>query len=168
MTSIRRHPDPGVCLPGFTIVECLIGLAISAVLLTALAVTFSGAVTNYRENERMYQTINNARQALTRMTNQLRTGHTVDPNAPTYQCNFFTATDEDISYEFRNGRLYLRTNDDGHEYVLCNNVTGATFTKTPTDNGSDCKSVQISLTVRSGDIQRTIAAAAVIRRNLAF
>jgi hypothetical protein len=40
------------------------------------------------------------------------------------------------------------------------------FTKTPTDDGSDVKSVQISMTVQSGSIQRTISAAAVIRRNL--
>ncbi len=155
---------------GFTVVECLIGLAISAMLLTALAVAFQASVINYGENEDMYETMNNARQALTRMTSQLRTGYAVDPVAASNRCNFFTATNENISYLFNStdGKLYLITNSDGKQYVLCNNVTGATFTKTPTDNGSDCKSVQISLTVRSGDIQRTVAAAAVIRRNLAF
>jgi len=43
--SIRR---------GFTIVECLIGLAISAVLLTAVAVAFNASVVNYGENQDMY------------------------------------------------------------------------------------------------------------------
>jgi prepilin-type N-terminal cleavage/methylation domain-containing protein len=156
---------------GFTIAECLISLAITAILLTSLAVAFNAAVMNYRENEQMYQAINNARQALTRMTSQLRTGYAVDPNAPTNQCNFLTAAGDDITYEFRSddGKLYLRTNDDGHEYVLCNNVTYAAFTKTRTTSPplGDCKSVQISLTVRSGDFERTLAAAAVIRKNLA-
>ena len=158
------------CRAGFTIVECLISLAIAAILLTAVAVAFNASVINYGENEQMYQTINNARQALTRMTSQLRTGHTVLPSAPSNQCSFFTATNEDISYVF-NGtdqKLYLVTNSNGNQYVLCDNVTSATFTKTPTDNGMDCKSVEISLTVRTGDFQRTLAAAAVIRRNLPF
>ncbi len=155
---------------GFTIVECLIGLAISAMLLAALATAFQASVINYGENEQMYQTLNSARQALTRMTSQLRTGHTVDPSATSNRCNFFTAANEDTSYLFNSadGKLYLITNGNGRQYVLCDNVTAATFTKTPTDDGMDCKSIQISLTVRSGDFQRTLAAAAVVRRNLAL
>lgn len=171
----RRRPadsrrESYVSEAGFTIVECLIALAISAILLTALAVAFNASVINYGENEQMYQTINNARQALTRMTSQLRTGHAVDPIAADNRCNFLTATDQNISYVFNStdGKLYLVTNSDGHQYVLCNNVTGATFTKTPDGTGMDCKSVEISLTVHSGDFQRTLAAAAVIRRNLPF
>ncbi len=58
---------------GFTVVECLIGLAISAILLAAVAAAFNASLTNYRENERMYVTMNNARQALTRMTSEIRT-----------------------------------------------------------------------------------------------
>jgi prepilin-type N-terminal cleavage/methylation domain-containing protein len=179
MTNKRQHPS--IRLPGFTIVECLISLAISAILLTALAVAFNAAVMNYRENEQMYQTINNARQALTRMTSQLRTASpdptlephwAVDPLEPDNRCTFHTPANESITYEFRSadGKLYLKTNADGHEYVLCNNVTAATFTKTPTTSPplGDCKSVQISLTVRTGDYERTLAAAAVIRKNLSL
>ena len=139
-------------------------------LLTALATAFYASVVNYGENEQMYQTINSARQALTRMTSQLRTGYRVEPLDPNNRCSFFTAADEDITYLFDAiaGKLYLVTNSNGRQYVLCDNVTDATFDKTPTDTGLDCKSVQISLTVRTGDFHRTLAAAAVIRRNLAF
>jgi len=115
---------------------------------------------------------------LTRMTSQLRTAGyevspgfcvAVDPAAPSNQCNFFTATGEDITYEYRSAdkKIYLITNSNGNLYVLCDDVTAASFTKTPTDDGLDCKSVQISLTVRKGDFERTLSAAAVIRRNLA-
>jgi len=161
---------------GFTIVECLLGLAISAVLLTAVAFAFNASIVNYRENEQMYQTINYARQALTRMTSQLRTGYWVEWLEPDNRCRFTTSQDQDITYEFRSAdqKLYLITNNNGRQYVLCDNVTAATFTKTQTDGGldpegnyHDCKSVQISLTVRTGDFQRTLCAAAVIRRNLA-
>jgi len=161
---------------GFTVIECLIGLAISAILLAAVAVSFNASVMNYGENEQMYQTINGARQALTRMTSQLRTGYTVDWSTADNRCDFFTAADEYISYVFNatDGKLYLVTNSTGHQYVLCNNVTAATFIKTPMDGGfnrdnaRDCKSVQISLTVRTGDFERTLSAAAVIRKNLPF
>lgn len=150
---------------GFTIAETLIVLAISAILLTAVAVAFNASIVNYRENEEIFRAINGARQALYRMTSQLRTGYWVDPNAPSNQCNFFSSTDQDITYEYRSAdhKLYLITNS--HEYVLCENVTTMSFIKTPTADG-DCKSVQISLTVQAGDTQRTLAGAAVIRRNL--
>lgn len=153
---------------GFTIVELLLALAISAMLLAAVAVAFNASAINYRENEEIFKTINHARQALFRITSQLRTADAVDPNAPSNECSFFTSAGDDLTYEFRSAddKLYLITNSDAQEYVLCDNVTAMTFGRTLTDEGDDCKSVQISMTVSCGDMERTIAAAAVVRRNL--
>ena len=153
---------------GFTIAELLIALAITGMLLAAMAVAFNASVTGYRENEDIFKTINDARQALTRITTQLRTAEFVDPCSPVNECSFFTADESDITYLFRDAddKLYVITNSDGNEYVLCENVTSMSFIKTPTDDGSDCKNVQISMTVQNGNIQKTIAAAAVVRRNL--
>ncbi len=111
-----------------------------------------------------------ARQALFRITSQLRTANAVDPNTPNNKCSFFTADAEDITYEYRNAdnKLYLITNSDGQEYVLCRNVTSMSFIKAPTDDGLDCKSVQISITVARGNVERKISAAAAIRRNLSW
>lgn len=164
---------------GFTIAELLISIAIAAMLLTAVAVAFNASATNYRENEEIFRTINAGRQALMRMTRQLRTAGyefppwlAVDPAVPAYQCHFWTSAGEELTYEFRNSSdplypntLLLITNSDGQVYVLCENVTAMSFTKTLTDD-SECKSVQISMTVASGDAQRTLSAAAVVRRNL--
>lgn len=159
------------CQTGFTIVEVLLALVITGMLLAAVAVAFNASVINYRENEEIFKTINNARQALLRMTSQLRTGHWVDPTDPNNRCSFYTADadgNEPITYEYRSSdnKLYLITNSDDQEYVLCENVTSMSFIKTATDDGSDCKSVQISMTVQSGDMQRTVSTAVVIRRNL--
>ena len=153
---------------GFTIAELLIALAISAMLLVAVAVAFNASAINYQENEDIFRTINNARQALFRITSQLRTADAVVYDAVNNECTLFTAGGEDITYQFRiaDNKLYLITNVDSNEYVLCDNVTAMTFTKTPTDDGLDCKSVQISMTVVSGNVQKTISAAAAIRRNL--
>jgi len=130
---------------GFTIAELLIAVAIAGMLLAAVA-----------------------RQALTRITSQLRTAAAVDPSAPSSECSFITSTGDDITYRYDSsqGKLYLRTNSGGEEYVLCENVVAMNFSRTLTDDGLDCKSVQISLTVSGGNEQRTVSAAAAIRRNL--
>jgi len=151
----------------FTLVELLLGLAITAILLVAVAAALNASAVNYKANEDIFKAMNDARQALTRMTNQLRTANAVDFSTPAnHQCSFFTATNEDITYEFRSAdnKLYLITNANSNEYVLCDNVTAATFTKT--DDGTKCKSVQISLTVTVGSISQNLSAASVIRRNL--
>ncbi len=151
---------------GFGLVELLIALAITALLLVAVAVAFNASVMSYSQNEDMFKAVNSARQALVRITTQLRTGYWVDPCAPSNECSFYTAGGDDITYEYRvtDNKLYLITNIDGQEYVLCESVTSMSFVKTPTDDGSDTKSVQISITVSSGDVRQTVTSAAVIRR----
>ena len=155
---------------GFTIVELLLALTIASILLAAIAVAINASIINYRENEDIFKVINSSRQALLRMTTQLRTGDNVSVSDPNNRCSFFTAEDKDITYEYRSAdnKLYLITNDDlsDPDYVLCDNVTDMTFTKTLTDDGTDCKSVQISITVAQGNAEQKISAAAVIRRNL--
>ena len=162
---VQRHHDAA----GFTVVECLIGLAISAMLMTALAVAFNASIVNYQENEAMFESVNNARQALTRMTSELRTADDVSFFAPGNQCVFLTATSELLTYEYRDAdnTLYLIKNATGDEYTLCDDVTAASFDKTQADDDpNDSKSVLISMTVQTGDRERTLSAAAVVRRAL--
>jgi len=158
----------------FTIAELLLALAITGLLLVVVAVAFNASIINYDQNEDVFKTINSARQALSRITSQLRTAQKdlVDPCAPDNECSFFTAEGDDITYFYysSDNTLYLIDNSTAMSYVLCDNVTAMTFTKdTAVDDTTATiyvKSVQISMTVASGDIQRTVSAAAVIRRNL--
>lgn len=153
---------------GFTIAELLLAVAIAGMLLAAVAYAFNASAINCRENEEIFKTMNNARQALFRITSQLRTADAVNPAAPSNQCSFITADGQDITYEYRSAdkKLYLITNSTGSAYVLCDNVVAATFTKTLTDDGLDCKSVQVSVTVTYGNMQRKLSSAAAIRKNL--
>ncbi|MHC4748616.1 MAG: PulJ/GspJ family protein [Planctomycetota bacterium] len=157
---------------GFTIAELLIALAISGMLLVAVAVAFNASAINYQQNEDIFKAINSARQALFRMTSQLRTADAVDPNSPSNECSLITAGGDDITYRYNNtdNKLYLITNDDlsDSDYVLCDNVTALTCTKNAVieDMQIKVKSVQISITVASGNLQRTVSTAAVIKRNL--
>lgn len=157
---------------GFTIVELLVALAITGLLLAAVAVAFNASAINYRENEDIFKTINNARQALFRITTQLRTANAVDPNAPANECSMITANGEDVKYRFDSSqnKLYLITNDgvSDSNYVLCDNVIAMTFSKDTVTEGAltYVENVQISMTVQSSDLQRTVSAAAVVRKNL--
>ena len=157
---------------GFTVAELLLALALAGMLLAAVAVAINASATNYQQNEDVFKAVNSARQALFRITSQLRTANAVDPNAPSNECTMITAAGENITYQYNNGdgKLYLITNDDltDSDYVLCDNVTAMTCTKNwvVEDGWTIVKNVQISLTVASDDIKKTISSAAVIRRNL--
>ncbi|MBC8468523.1 MAG: hypothetical protein H8D56_03540 [Planctomycetes bacterium] len=158
---------------GFTIAELLIALAIASMLLASIAVAINASIINYRENEDMFKAINSARQALLRITSELRTADTVDPFSPVNECSLFRANGvDDITYQYNNtdNKLYLIDNVSGSSYVLCDNVTAMTFTKQTFVENSETKvrSVQVSITVAQGNAERKISAAAVIRRNLSW
>lgn len=154
--------------PGFTIVELLVALAITAMLLAAVAAAFNASVINYQENEKMYKTMNNARQAMLRMTAQLRTADCNSVSTTSTECTLTAAGGQNITYRYNNAerKLYLVTNDDpsDSDYVLCDNVKAMTFTQVL--DGSKVESVQISMTVEIGNISQTVSSAAVIRKNL--
>ena len=152
---------------GFTIIEALIALAVTGLLIAAVAVAFNASIINYNENEDIFKTINNARQALTRMTTDIRTAGKVFVDGETLeQCSMETCDGQFVRYQYNisDKTLYLETN--GINYVLCKDVTDMKFHKTQSASNPFAKSVQISMTVESGNIQRTLCAAAVIRRNL--
>jgi prepilin-type N-terminal cleavage/methylation domain-containing protein len=177
MSPKTKHNSPN----GFTLIELLISLAIMGMLLTALAAALNASIINYRENEKIFRGINSARQALVRMTSQIRTAgydvngvcQAVDPDAPINQCNLNTNTGENITYEFRDSSyaeypntLLLITNNT--EYVLCDNVTACQFVKTLAEDGINAKSVRISLTISDGSMEQKLSAAAVVRRVLEY
>jgi len=157
---------------GFTIVELLLALAITGILLAAAAVAFNASAVNYHQNENMFKTINVARQALFRMTTQLRTADAVAADSPLNECTMITAGGDDITYRYNSAenRLYLITNDDlsDADFLLCNNVTAMSFQKDSVteDAITYVKNIQISMTVENEGVRQTLSAAAAIRRNL--
>ena len=155
---------------GFTIVELLIALAIASMLLAAIAVAINASIINYRENEDIFKVINSARQALLRITNDIRTADAADPNSPANECSLIAANGDDITYQYNNvdNKLYLIDNSSGSSYVLCENVTAMTFTTQNfvEDTVTKVRGVQVSITVAHGNAERKVSAAAVIRRNL--
>ena len=154
---------------GFTIAEVLITLAIMGLLLTAVAFAFNASIMNYRQNEDIFKSINAARQALHRITTQLRTAEAVDPNTPNNVCSFILADRSTfIAYRYEPSESKLYLDSGGNAYLMCENVTAMTFTKNTAtgEHGVYVENVQMSMTVCNGNISHTISAAVVIRRNL--
>jgi len=152
---------------GFTVAELLISLAMTALILAALATAFNASAVNYQQNQSIYKTTNGCRQALTRITQQLRTATAVDPDAANNECTFLSDTGQNIKYYYSDSKLYVLT--ETGNYVVCDDVTDATFIKNTDvdDNGMTfVKSVQISMTVANGGVTTKLPAAVVIRRSL--
>lgn len=156
----------------FTLVEVLLALAISALLLAAIAFAFNASATNYRENQSISFAVNTGRQAMLRMVTELRCANAVDFNTPSNECTFITSSGADITYRYDSSadKLYLVTNDNlaDSDYLLCENVADMSFSlQTATkDAVIYVKAVQISMTLQSGDFAQKIVSAAVIRKNL--
>lgn len=152
---------------GFTIIEMLLALTITALLLTALAATINASMVNLNANEGSFKTVNNARQALSRMTAELRTSQGVQVIEAFDFCTFINTDGETIIYWHHNnsGTLYLIKN--ANFYVLCTGVEDLSFTKgiDPADPGK-VRNVQISITVKYGTVTKKMSTAAVIMRNM--
>jgi prepilin-type N-terminal cleavage/methylation domain-containing protein len=161
----------------FTLVELLLSLALLAMLMTAVAFAFDASVKNYKANQGIYQTVNIGRQALLRITSDVRTAQAVahigtggDPDAS--QVSLLTSGGKDITYRFDNseGILYYDDNTSGDSYVLCRHVTAAAFNRAlvPATTTNAVRSVRVSLTLTddTGDLSQTVAAASLVRRNL--
>ncbi|MHC4359800.1 MAG: prepilin-type N-terminal cleavage/methylation domain-containing protein [Planctomycetota bacterium] len=160
------------CKKAFTLTELLIALAITAMILAAVATAFNASVINYKQNKDLFRAVNSARQSISRITTQLRSAAAVDTNSPSNECTLITAASEDITYRYNSSddKLYLVTNDDltDEDYILSEDVTAMTFTKQTDSEGGTTfvKSMQISMTVTVGDISQIVSSAVVIRKNL--
>ncbi len=168
----KRHR----CSGGFTLIEVLIALALLAMLMGAVAAAVHASMTNYRENEDMFRAISTARQALIRITTDLRTSSKISSYDSAGQCTIDldgdpaedeAVADWDIAYVYDDSTdtLNLVIDPDGaaESYVLCRNVTALTFSRTPAVKP---RSVRISMTVTVGGQSQTVSSAALIRRQL--
>jgi len=165
MLPKARHNSPN----GFTLVELLISLVIVGLLLSAIAVVLNASVINYRENEEVFRSINEARQALTRMTSQIRTGLVDFNNVADQQTCKVSCSDGSIvkyHYDSVNKRLYLYDYNTSSDYLLCDNVSSIIFNKDNSTTSGDVKSVRISITISDDQITQSLVAAAVVRRAL--
>ena len=155
---------------GFTLIEVMMALAISALLLTAVAAAFQASLMNYEANRDVVAALSQARRAMARMTTQLRTAQYVFSTTPAHQCDFFDDSNDYYMFEFRDADDKLVLIDDANNvYTLCDNVTALTFAKTGTvPDPNNAQSVRIAMTLDFGDRSQDLASAVAIRRNLTY
>jgi len=160
MRKIRKNK-------GFTIIEMLLALTITALLLTALAASINASMVNLNANEGSYKTVNNARQALSRMCAELRTSSGVQVFEGIDFCTFVNADGDVVRYWHQNNNRTLYLIKDSTLYVLCRNVDDLQFTKgVDPENPGNVRNVQITMTVSSGGVTKKLSTAAVIMRNM--
>jgi prepilin-type N-terminal cleavage/methylation domain-containing protein len=161
---------------GFTILEVLMSLVILAALMTAVAVAFDASIVNFQANDSISKTTNAARAALLRMTTELRTALDVatlggggDP-VDMSQCSFHDNDGQLYCYRYSPNDQTLYLDFAGNSYAMCKNVTGVTFDRATAVVGGQVavRNVRIVLTLTDdkGKNSQTLAAAAVVRRNL--
>jgi prepilin-type N-terminal cleavage/methylation domain-containing protein len=151
---------------GFTLVEILMALAVGALLLVAVMVAFNGAAMNYSENQAISDTINNARQFLYKIIQQLRTAKSVESVSDT-RCSFTDDYDNSLTYSYDTDSSSIKLTKDSTEYLVCENVSDIKFTKTVSDQDPNVvKSIRIDMEVTQNGSARKLSSGTSIRKNL--
>ena len=172
MNDLRKNP-------GFTVVEMLIALAITALLLASVAIAVHGGLLSYTENTRISDLIHNARVVLDRMTSEIRTAQAVNSGEQrlTVEPPANPGGVTEIEYELDDGVLYYRRTVGGvatsYPLVGDDSVRVEAFTvdrQTAVDDEGMpyTVSVKIQLTLAAGENRFTGTASACPRRNQAY
>lgn len=114
---------------GFTLVELLLGLAISAMLLAAIAAAVHASLMSYQENEKSASLTQTARAVLNRLVNDVRTAQAVTSTETSLTIippdNGSGITE--VQYDFTGGQLLYRVTQNGTQssHVLVDGPAGA-------------------------------------------
>ena len=157
---------------GLGLLEAIISLAISAMLLTAVAGAFRAASDAIDANDNFFHATQGGRVAMARMLTQVRRGTPATDTTST-SLHLLTDTGQDITYVYDSSskQLNLVNNGSATSYTLAHNVSQCTFTKTiGTDStGVTCVAkVTIVLAVTVGPDQVLLSGSASPRRSLTF
>lgn len=94
---------------GFSLVELLIAVAMTAVLISAVAAGLNAAIISYNENDKASSTMQAARSILSRLSDEIRAADTVDATASTV--SIIPAQNDQgltlLEYSLQNGALVL-------------------------------------------------------------
>lgn len=97
----RRHRQHA-----FSLAEMLIALAITAMLMAAMAAAIHSSLTSYRENEKSAALVQAARSILSRMMDQVRTAADIDSTASRLRIDQDETGLNWVEYQFYAGTLF--------------------------------------------------------------
>ncbi len=173
-----RRPQTG----GFTIVELLIGLMLTAMLMAGLALAVRAAGQSYQANDEKAQLTQTARCVLDRMGGEIRTAANVTTDGGTLITITPPPNNDNITlieYELVTGTLYMRRTvgtDAPDVQPLIDSVgdvrlTGMTISPAygADAQGASCiKTLTVSLQLAAGEEKLNVSASASPRRNLSY
>ena len=137
---------------GLSLAEVMISLAISAMLLTAVAAAFTASSDAIEQNDTFFRASQAARVSMTQILTEIRRANAVQVPANNKSLSIITHDNKDRTYSFDSAaqKLKLITNDilTDPDYTLANNCTSATFdADTFTDAGGIKHVVRVAVTV---------------------
>lgn len=173
---------------GISMVEILIGLAITAMLFTALTAAISAGIRSTQANVNYFNTIQTARVTLMKMASELRNCYAVDVKAatttapPEISIQVSSGTTDRVAYRWfhpdrtkpdhttpdntqypKQLRRYThQTDTDADAHRMASEVTNMTFAKQVTPSG--VTNVTIIMTIAAGGDSITLCESVVPRR----
>ena len=125
---------------GLSLAEVMISLAISAMLLTAVAAAFTASSDAIEQNDTFFRASQAARVSMTQILTEVRRANAVSVPANNKSLSMITHDNKDRTYSYDSAaqKLKLITNDvlTDPDYTLASNCTSATFdVDTYTDAG---------------------------------
>jgi len=146
---------------GLSLAEVMISLAISAMLLTAVAAAFTASSDAIEINDQFFRASQAARVSMTQILTEIRRANAVQAPLPTgpqtglKSLSLWThdAKDRTYSYDVAAQKLKLITNDvlTDPDYTLASNCTAATFDFDTFADGAGVRHVSrvaVTITVR--------------------
>src|SRR5262249_673847 len=112
---------------GLSLVEVVISLAISAMLLTAVAAAFSASANAIEIKDQFFRATQAARVSLNQVLTEVRRSKACSVSPSSKKIDMITYDDKDRTYSYNNGTgcLMLITNDitTDPDYKMCSNIT---------------------------------------------
>lgn len=158
---------------GVSLIELMIALAITAVLLTAVAAAFDAGFDSYKENQQLADAVQSGRILIHRITSQARNSTYLRVNDTGYliqievvgddwQYNYLYLPDSDAVY-------LARMNLDTLTWETMGTVQNVTTWSIPTSQWkTNPDRLTLSLTVSQGGNTATLTGSATPRQTIAF
>ena len=184
MSTSRNGPAIAPRAAGFSMVELLIALSITAILMVATVVAFDAALYNYRANQDIASVSITSRNALYQMVRTIRLADnnpstdTIDISGDGAQCDLVDSAGRNVVYNYDSGSKQLQVRIDGSDwYTLVENVYPVSAgepifspSAPPPSGGFDVGTVgrvEIRFKIEQNGISKSVSAG-VVPRNILY
>ena len=160
---------------GLSLAEVMISLAISAMLLTAVAAAFTASSEAIEQNDEFFRASQAARVSMNQILTEIRRANAVQVPTNNKSLSMLTHDNKDRTYSYDSAasKLKLITNDvlTDPDYTLASNCTSGTFDADVVIDGGGIKHVvrvSVTVCVKVGKNQIRLTGSAAPRKEQAW